>query len=266
MATAQPIKITSRIRLRDFDPCYHGGLDKETTEQETVKLCLRIGDLQQLLYANASHSLTILLQGMDTSGKDGAVKRVLEFVNPLGVEATSFKVPSAEEAAHDFLWRIHKAEPRLGNFGVFNRSQYEDVLVVRVLKLKPKAVWEARYDEINAFEKTLAENNHILLKFFLHISKDEQARRLKARLRDPAKNWKIDPEDFRMRRHWNEFQKAYADAINRCTTSYAPWHIVPANHKWYRNYVIAQTVVHAIERLKMKWPKPKVDVSKIKPG
>jgi PPK2 family polyphosphate:nucleotide phosphotransferase len=261
---AQPIKITSKLRLRDFDPDYHEDLEKEKTQPETTKLCLRIGELQELLYANGSHALILLFQGMDASGKDGSAKRVLEFVTPVGVQVASFKVPSAEEQSHDFLWRIHKAVPRYGNIGVFNRSQYEDVLVVRVLKLKPRAVWEARYGQINAFEKLLAENNVLLLKFFLHISKEEQAKRLEARLCDPAKKWKFSMEDVKMREHWEAFQKAYEDAINRCSTSYAPWHVVPANHKWYRNYIVAQTTVSALDQLKMKWPKPRIDLSKIK--
>jgi len=261
---AQPIRIDSRIWLRDFNPDYHEGLDKERTREKTEKLCLRIGELQHLLYANHRHSVILLFQGMDASGKDGAGKRVLEHVTPAGIETANFKTPSADELAHDFLWRIHKAVPRRGNIGVFNRSQYEDVLVVRVLKLQPREVWSARYAQINAFEKILAGNNVIQLKFFLHISKDEQARRLKARLNDPAKNWKFEMSDLEMRAHWSEFQKAYEDAINCCSTSWAPWHIVPANHKWYRDYVVARTVVDALEKLKTKWPKPRVDLSKIK--
>src|SRR5258708_2774518 len=249
---AQPIKLTPKIRLREFDPDYHEGLDKEDTHLGTTKLCIRIGKLQQLLFANNRHALLILLQGMDTSGKDGATKRVLEFVNPAGVQVTYFKVPTAEEMAHDFLWRVNKSEPRHGNIGVFNRSHYEDVLVVRVLKLQPKEVWTARFEQINAFERTLTENNIILLKFFLHISKEEQKERLEARLHDPAKNWKFDVSDLEMRANWSEFQEAYEDAINRCSTSYAPWHIVPANRKWYRDYVIAQTVVSALDKLKME--------------
>jgi PPK2 family polyphosphate:nucleotide phosphotransferase len=261
---SQPIKITSKIRLRDFNPNYHQGLDKEKTREHTTKLCLRIAELQHLMYANGNHSLIIMLQGMDTSGKDGASKRVLEFVNPTGVETANFKTPSHEEQAHDFLWRIHKAVPHYGNIGVFNRSHYEDVLVARVLNLVPKAVWEGRYDQINAFEKILADNNYLMLKFFLHISKDEQAERLRARLKDPAKNWKFQLNDLEMRKHWNQFQDAYEDAINRCSPKHAPWHVVPANHKWFRDYIIAKCVVETLEDLKMKWPKPKLDLSKIK--
>lgn len=261
---SQPFKITSKIRLGDFNPSYHGGLNKEETREETTRLCMRLGELQHLLYANSTHSVIILLQGMDTSGKDGASKRVLEFVTPAGVETTNFKTPSSEDLAHDYLWRVHKATPRYGNIGVFNRSHYEDVLVVRVLKLKPKEVWSERYEQINAFEKILAKNNTILLKFFLHISKSEQAKRLEARLDDSTKNWKLELNDIKMRGYWKDYEKAYEDAINKCSTDYAPWHIVPADHKWYRDYVIAETMVKALEKLKMKWPKPKEDLSKIK--
>jgi PPK2 family polyphosphate:nucleotide phosphotransferase len=261
---SQPFKVVSKIRLRQFNPSYHEGLDKDETREKTDKLCRRIGQLQHLLYANQSHSIILLFQGMDTSGKDGASRRVLEYVTPAGVETSNFKVPSAEELAHDYLWRIHKAVPRYGNIGVFNRSQYEDVLVVRVMKLQPREVWFRRYEQINAFEKYLFQNNVILLKFFLHISKDEQARRLESRLDDPAKNWKFEMNDIKMRGFWNDYQGAYADAINRCSTEYAPWHIVPANHKWYRDYVVARSVVKSLEKLRMKWPKPKEDLSKIK--
>jgi PPK2 family polyphosphate:nucleotide phosphotransferase len=260
----QPLKVTPRVRLKNFDPKFSGDWDKEAARAEATKLCQRIGELQELLNANASHSLIILLQGMDTSGKDGSAKRVLEFVNPAGVETTSFKAPSAEELAHDFLWRIHNAVPRYGNIGVFNRSHYEDVLIVRVLKMQPEKVWRARYDQINAFEKHLAENRVILLKFFLHISKQEQAERLQSRLDNPHKNWKFEPADLTMRAKWNDFQKAYEDALNQCSTPWAPWHIIPAERKWHRDYFIAKTVVTALENLKLKWPKPKEDLAKIK--
>src|SRR5579859_6790406 len=260
----QPFKITPPVRLRDFNPAFHDGLDKDKTRKKTLKLCEQIGDLQHLLYANRSRSLLLVFQGMDTSGKDGAGAHLLQFVTPAGVETNNFKGPSSEDLAHDFLWRIHKAAPRFGNIGVFNRSHYEDVLVVRVLRLQPKEVWLRRYEQINAFEKMLAANNTIILKFFLHISKAEQARRLEARMDDPAKNWKLELNDLKMRRYWSDYQKAYEDAINRCSTPYAPWHIVPADHKWYRDYVVARTVANALEKLKMKWPKPKLDLSKIK--
>ena len=260
----QPIQVTPPVRLKDFDPAFCGNLDKDETRENTARLCQRIGELQELLNADASHALVILLQGMDTSGKDGAAQRVLEFVNPAGVETTSFKSPSREELAHDFLWRIHHRVPRYGNIGVFNRSHYEDVLIVRVLKLQPEKVWRARYDQINAFEKHLTANRVILLKFFLHISKDEQAKRLQSRLDNPRKNWKFEKADLAIRARWPDFQKAYEDVLNRCSTPYAPWHVIPAEGKWHRDYFIARTVVDALEKLKLKWPKPKEDLSKIR--
>jgi PPK2 family polyphosphate:nucleotide phosphotransferase len=260
----QPFKITSKIRLRDFHPGYHAGLDKDKTRDKTAALCKRLGELQQLLYANGSHAVIMLLQGMDTSGKDGASRRVLEAVASAGIETADFKTPTSEELAHDFLWRVHKRVPRYGNIGVFNRSHYEDVLIVRVLNLEPRPVWQARYGEINAFEKYLTQNNVILLKFFLHISKAEQARRLQARLEDPSKNWKFELNDIRMRARWKSFQQAYEDAINLCNSPSSPWHIVPADHKWYRDYVIAKATVEALEKLDMKWPRPKEKLSGIR--
>jgi PPK2 family polyphosphate:nucleotide phosphotransferase len=260
----QPVKAVPPVRLKDFDPGFHDDMDKEKTRARTLLLCQRIGELQELLFADARQSVLILLQGMDTSGKDGAAKHVLECVNPAGVQTTYFKAPSAEERAHDFLWRVHKAVPRHGNIGVFNRSHYEDVLIVRVLNLQPEKIWRARYAQINAFEKHLTENGVVLLKFFLHISKKEQAERLQARLDNPRKNWKFEMADLEMRAKWPQFQKAYEDALNRCSTPWAPWHIVPADRKWYRDYVLASTVVDAMEKLKLKWPKPKMDLSQVK--
>ena len=261
---SQPIKITSRIRLRDFDPDYCGGLEKDKTRVKTLKLCERIGELQHLLYANASHGVILLLQGMDGSGKDSTGASVLEFVTPAGVQTTNFKVPSAEELAHDFLWRVHKAVPRYGCIGLFNRSHYEEVLIVRVLGLQPKKVWRDRYEQINAFEKLLGDNRIVLLKFFLHISKAEQAERFRERLENPTKHWKFSVADLKMRERWDDFQRAYEDAINRCSTKHAPWHIVPANRKWFRDYVVASTVVDALEQLHLKWPQCKDDLSKVK--
>lgn len=260
----QPIKVVPPIRLKDFNPACTHGLDKDAAREKTARLCQRVGELQELLYANARHAVVIVLQGMDCSGKDGAGKRVFQDVNPAGVETASFKAPSTEERAHDYLWRIHKVVPRYGSIGVFNRSHYEDVLIVRVMKLQPERVWRARYDQINAFEKHLAENRVILLKFFLHISKQEQAERLKARLDDPHKNWKFESADLEMRKKWPQFQRAYEDALNSCSTAWSPWHIVPADRKWVRDYVIARTVVDALEKLKLKWPKPREDLSKVR--
>ncbi|MEY4917872.1 MAG: hypothetical protein RL616_1785 [Verrucomicrobiota bacterium] len=260
----QPIKVTSTIRLKNFDPAFCDDLDKEATREKTTKLCQRIAELHDLVYANAHQSVLIVLQGMDASGKDGATRRLLEFVSPLMIETTSFKRPSTEELAHDYLWRVHKAVPRYGHIGVFNRSHYEDVLVARVMKLVPEDVWQPRFEEINQFEKHLTENRVIILKFFLHVSKAEQAVRLKARLDDKRKNWKFESADLSMRAKWPDFEQAYEDVLNRCSTPWAPWHIVPADRKWYRDYVIARTVVDRLEKLKLNWPKPHADLSKIK--
>ena len=261
---AQPIRITARIRLRDFDPDDCGGVEKDETRDKTRKLCERIGELQHLLYANATHAVIILLQGMDGSGKDSTGASVLEFVTPAGVQTTNFKAPSAEEVAHDFLWRVHKAVPRYGCVGLFNRSHYEDVLIVRVLGLQPEKVWRDRYEQINAFEKLISDNRVVLLKFFLHISKEEQAERFRERLDNPTKHWKFSVADLKMRERWDDFQRAYEDAINRCSTKHAPWHIVPANRKWFRDYLVASTIVKALEQLHLKWPKCKDDLSKVK--
>jgi len=257
-------KVTPPVRLKKFDPGFADGMEKDAIREKTNRLCQRIGDLQELLNANAHHALVILLQGMDTSGKDGAARRVLEYVDPTGVETANFKAPSATELAHDFLWRIHKAVPRYGNIGLFNRSHYEDILVVRVMKLQPEKVWRARFKQINNFEKHLAESRVILLKFFLHISKREQAERLQSRLDNPHKNWKFEAADLEMRAKWDDFMHAYEDVLNRCNTRWAPWHIIPADRKWVRDYLIARTVVRTLEKLKLSWPKPHADLSKFK--
>jgi len=261
---SQPLKVHPPISLQDFDPDYHEGLDKDKAREKAFHFAERIGQLQELLHADASKALIILLQGMDTSGKDGASRHVLQEVNPAGVETTNFKAPSRAELAHDFLWRVHQAVPRYGNIGVFNRSHYEDVLIVRVLRLQPPSVWRARYEQINAFEKHLAANRVVLLKFFLHISREEQAERLRARLEDPQKNWKFQMDDLEMRKHWGKFQKAYEDALNRCSTPHSPWHIVPANRKWYRDYLISKVVMKTMEQMDLRFPRPRLDLSKVR--
>ena len=260
----QPVLIKGKIRLKDFDPAYTGEVDKEKAKTKSVECQEHIGHLQDLLYANSSHSILLVFQGMDASGKDGSVRHVLMHVNPAGVETANFKVPSTEERAHDYLWRIHKALPRHGNIGVFNRSHYEAVLVERVLKIVPKEIWSRRYDEIVNFERLLVESGVVLLKFYLHLSKAEQACRLKARLSDPRKNWKFSTDDLKTREHWREYMKAYEDVLNKTSHEQARWHLIPADHKWYRDYLIARTVVRAMEDLKLKWPKPKEDLSKIR--
>ena len=253
-----------KIRIKDFQTDLTGGLEKNEAKEKAREFAKRIGELQELLYANSTHSVLLLFQGLDASGKDGAVRSVLEQVDPAGVETANFKVPSEEERAHDFLWRVHKAVPRYGNIGVFNRSHYEAVLVERVLGIAPQGVWSKRYAQIVDFEKMLAANNVVLLKFFLHISKEEQAERFRSRLEEPHKRWKFASSDLETRGYWNEYMRAYEDAINETNHKVAPWHIVPADRKWYRDYVVGKTVVAAMERLKMKWPKPKEDLSKIK--
>ena len=261
---SQPTVIQGKIRLKDFDSGYCGGLDKEKTKEKTARYGERIGELQQLLYANSKHSVLLMFQGMDASGKDGSVRRVLECVNPTGVETANFKVPSDEERAHDFLWRHHKAMPRHGNIGVFNRSHYEAVLAERVLKIVPRPVWLSRYEQIVSFEKILVENNVVLLKFYLHLGKKEQAERFRERLADPQKNWKFSHADLLTRQHWDDYILAYEDMLNATSHRQARWNLVPADRNWYRDFIIAQTTLRAMEGLKMNWPKPKEDLSKIK--
>ena len=261
---AQPFVIKGKIRLADFDPAYHGGLEKEKTKPKTDQCGRRIGELQDLLYANSRHAVLLIFQGMDASGKDGSAHSVLTHVNPLGVETASFKVPSVEERTHDFLWRIHKAVPRHGNIGVFNRSHYEAVLAERILKIVPKKTWSSRYDQIVNFEQMLVENNVVVLKFYLHISKVEQAERLRERLSDPRKRWKFSPADLKAREHWEDYLDAYQDMLNATSHESARWHLVPADRNWYRDYVITRAVVRAMENLKMKWPQPEEDLSKVR--
>ena len=216
----------------------------------------RCASCRRSLYAESKHRLLIVLQAMDTGGKDGVIRHVMSGVNPQGCQVTSFKVPTAEELAHDFLWRIHQQVPRRGYIGIFNRSHYEDVLVVRVHDLVPKKVWQQRYEQINQFEKLLSETGTTILKFFLHISKDEQKRRLEARRDTPEKQWKFSLGDLKEREYWDDYMDAYEDALTRCSTRWAPWYIVPANQKWYRNLVVARTIVKTLESFDMKYPEP----------
>src|SRR5476649_101481 len=239
----QPVVIKGRIKLKQFDPRYCDGMDKDKAKAWTEEHRGRIGELQQLLYANANRSILLIFQGMDASGKDGAIRDVLQHVNPAGVETVNFKVPSDEERAHDYLWRVHKAVPRFGNIGVFNRSHYEAVLAERVLGLVPRKVWLPRYEQIVNFERMLQENGVILLKFYLHISRKEQAARFKERLANPQKNWKFSHADLTTRQHWDDYIDAYEDMLNATSHREARWHLVPADRNWYRDYVVARTVV-----------------------
>jgi PPK2 family polyphosphate:nucleotide phosphotransferase len=244
----------SAVKLTDYDPDYtNKQSDRASADLELQKLSDELSELQELLTAAQQQSLLVVLQGMDTSGKDGTIRHVLSHVNPQGCDVHSFKEPTQEELAHDFLWRIHKATPAKGEMGIFNRSHYEDVLVARVRNLVPEKVWSRRYEEINTFEQLLSENGMIILKFFLHISYDEQERRLLAREQDKDKLWKLSAEDWEDRKYWKDFERAYEDALSKCSTEKAPWFIVPANHKWYRNLAIAHTIVHTMRRYKDEW-------------
>ena len=260
----QSVVITRRIKLKDFDPGYFGGLEKEATKAETKKLVQRIADLQDLLYANSTHSVLLLFQGLDASGKDGAVGSVLEQVNPVGVEVANFKVPSDEERAHDYLWRVHRAVPRYGNIGVFNRSHYEAVLAERVIGLVSPKICRQRYAQIIAWERMLVENRVVILKFFLHLSRDEQAERFRERLQNPRTQRKVSSGDLVVRKQWKQYTAAYEETLNATSHPLARWHIVPADRNWYRDFVIASTVSKAMEALDLKWPKPKSDLSKIR--
>jgi PPK2 family polyphosphate:nucleotide phosphotransferase len=253
MPYAFKIEPGKKVKLKDYDPDHDGGLDKEQGKAEFVKLNAELDVLQEELYAAGKNSVLMVLQGMDTSGKDGAIRNVLLNVNPQGCRVESFKVPTEEELAHDFLWRVHKVTPRTGILGVFNRSHYEDVLVVRVHKLVPEQVWKARYDQINNFERLLADNHTIIVKFFLHISKEEQEQRLLAREQEVEKAWKLSAGDWREREYWDDYQKAYEDALTRCSSDHAPWYIVPANRKWFRNLAIGEALVTRLKEYRGEW-------------
>ncbi len=242
------------IRLADMDPDFSEDYTRKKDVAEELKHQRdRIADLQGRLYGEHRRSLLIVLQAMDTGGKDGTIKGVFQGVNPQGCQVWSFKAPSAEEADHDFLWRYHDKAPSKGMITIFNRSHYEDVLIVRVKELVPEAVWSQRYDTINAFEEALARGGVTIIKFFLHISKAEQKRRLEGRLDDPDKRWKFSVNDIRERAYWDKYQAAFEDAINRCSVV-APWYVVPANKKWYRNLVIARTIADTMEAMDPRFP------------
>jgi PPK2 family polyphosphate:nucleotide phosphotransferase len=230
--------------------------DKARTQEQTAKLVDRLGELQELLYAEHKHRVLIILQGMDTAGKDGTIRKVLRETSPQGVRVVSFKQPSEIELDHDYLWRVHAQTPGRGELVVFNRSHYEDVLVVRVHSLVPKRVWKKRYEQINAFERTLAGEGTTILKFFLHISRDEQRERLQARLDDPTKRWKFQHGDLDERKLWDDYMRAYEDVLEKTSTDWAPWQVVPADRKSMRDFIVAGTVVKALEKLKMSYPDP----------
>lgn len=254
----------TNVKLDDYDPDDTTGIaNKQEAEDQLAKLRKQLSDLQLVLYAEHKHALLVVLQALDAGGKDGTIRHIFTGVNPQGCAVTAFKIPTPEEADHDFLWRIHKAVPPVGMIGIFNRSHYESVLVERVHNLVPPDVWKERYGQINCFEEMLSANRVHILKFFLHISKDEQKRRIEARIHNKAKNWKMNMDDVKEREHWDEYGKAFAEALSKCSTSYAPWYIVPANKKWYRNVVISQIIVDYLKSLKMQFPKGEFDPDQI---
>ena len=254
----------ARFTLAAVDAEASGGLDKAEAKTLLAAQRDRIRTLQEKLYAERRRSLLVVFQAIDTGGKDGTIRNVLEGVNPQGCRVTSFKVPSAEELDQDFLWRYHAHAPGRGLIGVFNRSHYEDVLVVRVKGLVPEETWRERYGLINDFERLLTLSGTVILKFFLHISKDEQKERLEARLADPEKHWKFDPADLVERKSWDAYQTAFDDALTRCSTPYAPWHVVPANRKWARNVMVAQTIADTLEAMDPRFPEPREGLEGIK--
>ena len=259
------VKPGSSVKLAEHDPDYCGAFKgKRDAQRQIARSLKRLQELQYLLYAEDRRAVLVVLQGMDAAGKDGTIRHVMGPLNPQGCRVTSFKEPTREELSHDFLWRIHKAAPRSGEIGIFNRSHYEDVLIARVHDLVPEPVWSRRYRQINAFEEGLAANNVHTLKFYLHISKDEQLDRFKDRLKDPTRLWKANPEDFKERQHWDDYMQAYQDALTRCSTSHAPWYVIPSNHKWFRNLAVCEIIVETMDKLDMQYPKALFDVSKIK--
>ncbi len=247
------VEPSKKLDLAKIATRYQGDLKRQDAEEQLEALTNELSDLQEMLYGADTHSLLVVLQGMDTAGKDGTIRNVFSKVEVLGARMAEFKTPSTRELAHDFLWRVHQQAPKRGEIVVFNRSHYEDVLIVRVKELVPEHVWRKRYRQINDFERLLAENNTIILKFFLHISKDEQKERLLDRERDVSKAWKLAPSDWAERRFWDDYQQAYTDALRECATDYAPWYIVPADRKWYRNLVVANTIVQTLRGYTEGW-------------
>jgi PPK2 family polyphosphate:nucleotide phosphotransferase len=253
------------VHLRDFDPKFSDKHEsKSSSLAEVEALQQRMDKLQFQLYAEQKRSLLICLQAPDAGGKDGVVRHVLASMNPQGCRVACFKQPSAEEASHDFLWRIEAQTPKRGEVVIFNRSHYEDVLIVRVHDLVPKTIWEKRYAQINEFERLLVANGTHILKFFLHISKEEQLRRFEKRLNDPARHWKISEADYSERDYWDSYQKAYEAILEKCSTEDAPWFVIPSDHKWFRNLVISRIIVKTMEHLGIKLPKPTVNIADIR--
>jgi PPK2 family polyphosphate:nucleotide phosphotransferase len=258
------VKPGEKFQLRDVAPDDTTPYKDKKEVQELLAVDRKeLVKLQELLYAEGQRSVLIVLQAMDTGGKDGAIAHVMAGVNPQGCVITPFKVPTAEELAHDYLWRVHKVAPPKRMIGIFNRSHYEDVLVVRVHSLVPNQVWSQRYEQINQFEKLLTENGVTLLKFFLHISREEQKKRLLERIEDPTKHWKFSLGDLKERELWDDYMAAYEDAVNLTSTPWAPWYVIPANRKWYRNLVVARVLTETLRGFNMQWPQSAEDLSQV---
>jgi len=258
------VKPDSKVHLKDWDPEDKSAFDltKKKALKELAVLDEQLDELQELLYAEHKHKILIILQAIDTAGKDGIIRHIFRGVNPQGVKVAAFKQPTPIELDHDYLWRIHPHVPANGEIAIFNRSHYEDVLVARVHELVSREVWKRRYDEINHFEEMLHAEGTTILKFFLHISKKEQEERLKSRLSDPKKHWKFSEADVKERKLWGEYMKAYKDAVEKTSTSWAPWYIIPSDSKWYRNLTVATILVKTLQSLKMEYPKSNKDLLK----
>ena len=253
-----------KINLQRLSPDYNFSIDEEKAEYVLKQnLKKRMSELQYRLYAERKNGLLIVFQGIDTSGKDSTIRHVISAFNPQSCAVKAFKEPTTEDLSHDFLWRIHKRAPSRGEIVVFNRSHYEDIIQPRVHKTIHKSIWSQRYEHINAFERCLSDNSIKIIKFFLHISKEEQRKRLEERMNDPSKQWKVSESDITERKFWNNYTVAYQDIINRCSNLWAPWYIIPANKKWFRNLVVALVIVDTLERMKPKFPKPTINLSEM---
>lgn len=259
------VKPGTRIRLADVNASFHGKHESEKEANKTIKENREhISELQKKLYGEKKHSLLIVLQGIDAAGKDGVCWHVVSSMDPQGTYVKGFKQPTPEELSHDFLWRIHRYTPGLGEVAVFNRSHYEDVLVTRVHNLVPKKIWSKRYDMINSFEEMLSAHNTTILKFFLYISPEEQLKRFEQRLDDPARQWKISEADYKERALWDDYIAAYEDMLKKCSTSYAPWYVIPSNDKWFRNLAISHIIKKTLGKMHLKLPEPSVDLEQIR--
>jgi PPK2 family polyphosphate:nucleotide phosphotransferase len=262
-AQASAVPIGTKVDLSDYDPHDKGGWKKSEARPQLKANLTRMAELQEMLYAQGKHGLLIVLQAMDAGGKDSTIRHVMDGFNPQGCHVYSFGVPTEQELAHDFLWRIHKHTPQRGQVSIFNRSHYEDVLAVRVKDLAPKAVWEKRYEHINAFERLLADSGVTICKFYLHISKDEQKERFEDRLHRTDKQWKFNPADLDTRAHWDDYMRAFEDVLSKCNTPWAPWYIVPADRKWYRNLIVSTVLVETLESLDLRYPAPIENIDQI---